>query len=168
MNRRHALKAAAATLSAIPLVLGTKVPVIAATGTRTSRELLKIFIDALTEHDMEKFKSIYIADGYLQHQTLATNAASLGGREAVVAYFAKRIEAFPDLVVTTDASVFEGDMLCANLVYTGTHKGEYLGIAPTGKRVTFNSTDIIKVRDGFMVEHSGAADLFGLTRQLKA
>src|SRR4051794_38832492 len=36
---------------------------------------------------------------------------------------------------------------------TGTHKGEYLGVAPTGKRVTFNSTDIIKVRDGFMVEH---------------
>ena len=50
---------------------------------------------------------------------------------------------------------------------SGTHRGEYFGIAPTGKRVTFNSTDIIKVRDGFMVEHWGAADLFGLTRQLK-
>ena len=45
-----------------------------------------------------------------------------------------------DLVVTTDASVFEGDMLCANLVYTGTHKGEYLGIAPTGKRVVVGAS----------------------------
>ena len=55
MNRRYALKAAAATLSAIPLVLGTKVPVIAAIGTRTRQELLKIFIEALIEHGIVKY-----------------------------------------------------------------------------------------------------------------
>jgi len=41
-------------------------------------------------------------------------------------------------------------------------------VAPTGKRVTFNSTDIIRVRAGKFVEHWGAADLFGLVAQLRA
>lgn len=165
MDRRHALTVAA--LSALPFNLGGTLPVMAAGNAKTNRELLQAFLDALTAHDMEKFKSLYVADGYIQHQALATNAASLAGREAVVTYFAKRIEAFPDLVVTSDASLTEGDLICANLVYTGTHRGEYLGIQPTGKRVTFNSTDIIKIRDGVFVEHWGAADLFGLAQQLR-
>jgi predicted SnoaL-like aldol condensation-catalyzing enzyme len=70
-------------------------------------------------------------------------------REVVVTYFSERIEAFPDLVVTSDISLTAGD-------------------APTGKRVTFNSTDIIRVRVGKFVEHWGAVDLFGLVAQLRA
>lgn len=167
LDRRNMFSVATAALAALPLLTAAAVPS-GPRAARTSRELLKIFIEALNEHDMEKFASIYTPNGYIQHQTLTTNASAAGGREAVVSYFAKRIEAFPDMSVTTDATVFEGDKLCANLVYSGTHKGEYLGIAPTGRHVSFNSTDIIKVRGGLMVEHWGAADLYGLTQQLKA
>ena len=66
------------------------------------------------------FKALYVADGYVQHQALPTNAAALAGREAVVTYFSKRIEAFPDLVVTSDISLTAGDLICANLIYSGT------------------------------------------------
>ena len=164
MNRRSTLLTA---LSFAPLALGAASPALAGDRTATSRRLLRDFIDALTAHDMDRFRALYVTDGYIQHQALATNAASLAGREAVVTYFSKRIQAFPDLVVTSDVSVVHEDMVCANLIYSGTHKGEYLGIAPTGKHVTFNSTDIIKVRDGKFVEHWGAADLYGLTQQLR-
>jgi predicted ester cyclase len=165
MNRRLALITVASSL--IPLASGTALPAHAADRAKINRKLLQAFLDALTTHDMKAFASLYVENGYIQHQTLATNATSLAGREAVVTYFAKRIEAFPDLVVTSDVSVTEGDLICANVVYAGTHKGEYLGVQPTGKRVTFNSTDIIKVRDGKFVEHWGAADLFGLIQQLR-
>jgi predicted ester cyclase len=167
MERRSALGAA---LSGTLLALGAAGPAEATeTGSaEANRRLLQGFVDALTAHDMEKFKGLYVTDGYVQHQALPTNAASLSGREAVVSYFSKRIEAFPDLVVTCDVSLTAGDLICANLIYVGTHKGEYLGVAPTGKRVTFNSTDIIKVRDGKFVEHWGAADLFGLVQQLRS
>lgn len=59
-------------------------------------------------------------------------------------------------------------MISVNLIWTGTHEGEYLGVLATGKRVTFNSTDIMKVRGGRFCEHWGAADLFGLVAQLKS
>jgi predicted ester cyclase len=135
---------------------------------KENRRLLQEFIDALTAHDMQRFKSLYVAEGYVQHQALATNAGSVTGREAVVTYFAKRIAAFPDLVVTSDVSLVDSELICANLIYSGTHQGEYLGVAATGKRVTFNSTDIIRVRKGKFFEHWGAADLFGLLAQLRS
>jgi predicted ester cyclase len=167
MERRAAL---AATLSGA-LLAATATPAAEAAEAdqaKVNRKLLQHFIEALTAHDMQKFKALYVADGYVQHQALPTNAAALAGREAVVTYFSKRIEAFPDLVVTSDVSLTAGDLICANLIYSGTHRGEYLGVAPTGKRVTFNSTDIIRVRAGKFVEHWGAADLFGLVAQLRA
>ena len=167
MERRTAL---AATLSGALLAAtaNTAAEAAQADQAKVNRNLLQDFIDALTAHDIQKFKALYVADGYVQHQTLRTNAAALAGREAVVTYFSKRIEAFPDLVVTSDISLTAGDLICANLIYSGTHRGEYLGVAPTGKRVTFNSTDIIRVRAGKFVEHWGAADLFGLVAQLRA
>ncbi|MBI3371643.1 MAG: ester cyclase [Betaproteobacteria bacterium] len=48
-----------------------------------------------------------------------------------------------------------------------THRGEDLGFPPTGKKVAFNSTDIMRVKDGLFVEHWGAADLLGLAQQLR-
>lgn len=167
MERRAAL---AATLSGAFLAAApnTVARATEADQAKVNRKLLQQFVDALTAHDMQKFKALYVADGYVQHQALATNAAALTGSEAVVKYFSKRIEAFPDLVVTSDVSLTAGDLICANLIYGGTHRGEYLGVAPTGKRVTFNSTDIMRVRAGKFVEHWGAADLFGLVAQLRA
>jgi len=166
MKRRAAL---AATLSGALLAATANTAAEAAgpSQAKANRKLLQDFLDALTAHDIQKFKSLYVADGYVQHKALPTNAAALAGREAVVTYFSNWIEAFPDLVVTSDVSLTAGDLICANLIHSGTHRGEYLGVAPTGKRVTFNSTDIIRVRAGKFVEHWGAADLYGLTQQLR-
>jgi predicted ester cyclase len=167
--RRRQLLGALVTLSLpLPAVVIGEAPLHAASLGSSSRKLLQDFIDALTSHDMKRFRSLYVDDGYVQHQLLVTNAPSSSGPDAAVAYFAKRIEAFPDLAVTSDVSFFDGDMIAANLIWSGTHRGEYLGIAPTGNHVTFNSTDIMKVRDGLFAEHWGAADLFGLIQQLRA
>lgn len=110
---------------------------------------------------------VWRADGYVQHQALATNAAALAGREAVVSYFSKRIEAFPDLVVTSDISLTAGDLICANLIYSGTHPGSTRRRADRQAReVQFDGHH--RVRAGKFVEHWGAADLFGHVAQLRA
>jgi predicted ester cyclase len=156
------------SLLVAPVALAMASPVLAASN-RKSRKLLQAFLDTLSAHDLKAFRALYADNGYVQHQTLVTNApATAGGADAAVAYFQKRIQAFPDLKVTSDVSLFDGDMISANLIWSGTHKGEYLGIPATGKHVTFNSTDIMKVRGGLFIEHWGAADLFGLVNQLKA
>ncbi|HEX8048041.1 ester cyclase [Rhizobium sp.] len=156
------------SILALPIALAVTSPALAAS-TRTARDLLRAFLDTLSAHDLEAFRALYVDDGYVQHQTLVTNTPSAtNGPDAAVAYFRKRIEAFPDLKVTSDVSVVDGDMISANLIWSGTHTGEYLGVPATGRHVTFNSTDIMKVRDGLFSEHWGAADLYGLVSQLKA
>jgi predicted ester cyclase len=157
-----------AVLSA-PIVLAAASSLPAAGAVRTSRDLLKAFLDTLSAHDLKALRALYVDSSYVQHQTLVTNApTAISGPEAAVAYFQKRIEAFPDLTVTSDVSLFEGDMIAANLIWSGTHRGEYLGVPGTGRHVTFNSTDIMKVRGGLFSEHWGAADLFGLVSQLRS
>ena len=137
----------------------------AAEGRRLARE----FADSLTAHDMNRFGAI-IADDYKQHQTIApaSGVAPTGSaKEGVLRYFGARVKALPDLVVKAEAVVASGNRMAANFVYTGTHQGEYFGVAATGKRLTFNSTDIFIIRNGQLAEHWGAADLLGLMNQLK-
>ena len=50
----------------------------------------------------------------------------------------------------------------------GTHQGEFLGIAPTGKEVTVSLPDMVRIENGKFVEQWGGPDLFDLIRQLGA
>lgn len=74
----------------------------------------------------------------------------------------------PDLKVTIEASVANGDTAAASFVYEGTHTGDYLGVAPTGRRLRFTSCDIFRVADGKIVEHWGMGDIAGIMAQLKS
>ncbi len=98
---------------------------------------------------------------------MTSKPSSTSGPDAAAAYFRKRIDAFPDLTVASDVALVEGELIAANLVWSGTHQGDYLGLPATGRRVSFNSTDIMRVRGGLFIEHWGAADLYGLVAQLK-
>lgn len=82
------------------------------------------------------------------------------------AYYQDRITAFPDMVVTAQPYLVTDEHVAVNFVYAGTHRGTYLGIAPTGRKVTFNSTDIMRIRGHQLAEHWGAVDLHGLLQQL--
>ena len=52
--------------------------------------------------------------------------------------------------------------------YHGTHKAEFFGIAPTGRKIQFETVDVMRVRDGKITEHWGVANLFShaATRRL--
>jgi predicted ester cyclase len=64
--------------------------------------------------------------------------------------------------------VIQGDMVAARLVVTGTHRGDFAGIPPTGKAVSMQVFDLIRVVDGKATEHWGLSDQFGLLQQLGA
>ena len=76
--------------------------------------------------------------------------------------------AFPDLQITIDEMVAEGDIVVARTTCTGTHRGNFQGIAPTGKQVNWSSIDIVHVRGGQFVSHYGLQDGVGLLQQLGA
>lgn len=76
--------------------------------------------------------------------------------------------AFPDIQITVEEIIAEGDWIAFRSTMRGSHQGEFLGIAPTGKQVTVGLVDLIRGEDGRFVEHWGGPDLFDLLRQLGA
>jgi predicted ester cyclase len=72
--------------------------------------------------------------------------------------FAEAREGFPDLSITVEDVMAEGDLVAARVVMRGTHQGEFQGLAPTGKRVEVKAIDMFRISNGKIVEHWGHAD----------
>jgi predicted ester cyclase len=75
-------------------------------------------------------------------------------------------DAFPDLRIAESDGIREGDKAAFRWVMSGTHEGEFMGVAPTGKRVEAMGMDVVRVVDGEIVEHWGEFDVIGMLRQL--
>ena len=76
--------------------------------------------------------------------------------------------AFPDFKATIDDIVAEGDKVVIRQTWSGSHKGEFMGIPPTGRSVSFGVIDIIRIAEGRCVEHWGQMDSMSLMQQLGA
>jgi steroid delta-isomerase-like uncharacterized protein len=72
--------------------------------------------------------------------------------------FSEAREGFPDLSVTVEEVMAEGDRVTARVVMRGTHRGEFQGIPPTGKQVEVKAIDMFRISNGKIVEHWGHAD----------
>ena len=72
--------------------------------------------------------------------------------------FSEAREGFPDLGITIEDVMAEGDRVTARVVMRGTHRGEFQGITPTGKRVEVRAIDMFRISNGKIVEHWGHAD----------
>ena len=69
-------------------------------------------------------------------------------------------QTYPDYKMKIIKQFCDGDYVISEFIMEGTHKGEWIGIKPTGKRLVFTGVDIDKVIDGLIVEHSGAVNTF--------
>lgn len=78
------------------------------------------------------------------------------------------LTAFPDLHITVDVQIAEGDKVATRWTFRGTHQGEFMGIATTGKQVTMTGINISFHANGKCVEDWGNMDLLGLMQQLQS
>jgi steroid delta-isomerase-like uncharacterized protein len=76
--------------------------------------------------------------------------------------------AFPDFRAEIHWQAADGDLVTTFKTYHGTHEGAFLGVAPTGRKVHFETVDVMRVRNGRIAEHWGVANLFSLMQQLGA
>jgi len=81
-------------------------------------------------------------------------------------WFAMWHTAFPDITDTIDDISVEGDKLTVRFSGGGTHRGEFQGVAATGKRVTVTGSVTWQIQDGLIVAESGDADIRGVLAQL--
>jgi predicted ester cyclase len=76
--------------------------------------------------------------------------------------------AFPELRVTIEDQVAEGDKVATRWRVSGTHQGEMMGAAPTGNQVTFAGTQTDYLSGGKIVESWSNWDTLGMLRQIGA
>jgi steroid delta-isomerase-like uncharacterized protein len=87
-------------------------------------------------------------------------------REGGKMFLAGFLNAFPDCHVTIDDMIAEGDRVATKKTFTGTHTAELNGIPPTGKQVSITYIDILRLRNGKIVEHWLSMDQMSFMQQL--
>ncbi len=106
-----------------------------------------------------------VAPTFVNHDpTTGDTKGPQGTRELIEGYRS----AFPDLKLTIEEQVAEGDLVATRWTARGTHKGELMGIAPTGKESTVTGMSIEKITNGKIVESWNNWDTLGMMRQLGA
>jgi steroid delta-isomerase-like uncharacterized protein len=90
------------------------------------------------------------------------------GPEDVKRVFATLHAAFPDLHISIEDVIAEGDRVVCRERITGTHSGSYMGLPATGKNVAYNEITIARFADGRIVETWGVVDMLSLMKQLGA
>jgi steroid delta-isomerase-like uncharacterized protein len=90
------------------------------------------------------------------------------GREGVKVLATALRAAFPDFKATINDILTDGDKVVARMTWSGTQKGEFMGVPATGKHVSFGVIDIIRIANGKFVEHWGQMDSMSLMQQLGA
>jgi steroid delta-isomerase-like uncharacterized protein len=88
------------------------------------------------------------------------------GAQALKLVWSMLLRAYPDIHVTVEDLIAEGDKVVSRNTVTGTNLGEYRGMAPTGKSVTYNEIFIFRVADGRVAEIWGVVDVLAQLRQL--
>ena len=92
----------------------------------------------------------------------------LRGPEGYKQFETAFFKAFPDWIETIEDIIAEGDKVWVRFTGTGTHKGDFRGLAPTGKKVTFKGVQIWRLIDGKVVSKDSILDLLDALRQLGA
>ena len=99
--------------------------------------------------------------------TVIFNGQSIS-REALKQALASRRLAFPDIQVTVDDQVAEGEKVSTRRTWQATHQGPYRGVAPTGKHVKWTQISIVRFSEGRIVEDCAVADELSILQQLGA
>jgi steroid delta-isomerase-like uncharacterized protein len=97
------------------------------------------------------------------HAPVPTGAT---GTQALKQVWPMLLRAFPDLQVTVEDLIEERDKVVARNTVTGTHQGEYMGLPPTGKSVTYHEIFICRFVNGRIAEVWGVVDVFAQMKQL--
>jgi steroid delta-isomerase-like uncharacterized protein len=108
-----------------------------------------------------------VAEDFVYHNP-SLPVPDIPGRTAFKALLTGLLKAFPDLRTAADDVIAEGDRVVGRVTFSGTHKGDFMGVPATGKSVTWSAIVILRIADGKICEEWINADLLGLMRQLGA
>ena len=125
----------------------------------------RFYLEVLATGNLDLIDEL-IAEGFVDHESLPGQPP---GKEGARFFVNTMRAAFPDLSVKSlEPALADGNLEAVHTVLTGTHQGELMGLAATGRTVEIESIDIARVEDGKVVEHWGITDSMSLMQQLGA
>jgi len=126
-----------------------------------NKALIRRFFTAIESGDLRVFDEI-VAEDYDDHL-----AGQSPGRETLKQYFTGLRSAFPDLQLPISAIVAEGDRVAVLNAVRGTHKGEFIGLKATGRKIDAMAFQLYRIQNGQVAEHWEVADFAMLMQQLQ-
>lgn len=128
----------------------------------TNVELFKIFIEeGFSKGDGSVFDK-YASVDFVEHQYGFHPSNAEGVKKAIENLH----RAFPDFSLTIEELVIDNDKVWGRMTGRGTHKKQFGPLPPKGKKFEITVIDIMKFKDGKLVEHWGVADKLALMEQL--
>ena len=121
--------------------------------------------ELLNQKNLDLFDEIFAPD-FVQY---GADPDQVSGVEDLKQFFVMLRSGFPDFQVTIeDLFAAEEDKVVLRFTFRGTHQGEFMGIGPTGNRVTMPGIDIFRIADGKIVELWNQEDVLGMMQQMGA
>jgi steroid delta-isomerase-like uncharacterized protein len=130
---------------------------------RNKQVMRRIYDEMVSGHDLDLLDEFF-AEDVRENEELGGGH----GRAGLRSFFTMLFTAFPDYRAEIEDLVAEGDRVVARITGSGTHLAEFLGVPATGVRVAVPGIDIMRFRDGQVIEHWGVTDALGLLKQLAA
>jgi predicted ester cyclase len=121
----------------------------------------RLFEEGLNQNKPDVFDEL-IAPSYVNYDFPAPSPGLEGFKMAIGMFLA----AFPDMRVTVEEELAEGDKVITRGYFTGTHRGDFQGIPATGKPIKVKFIDIWRFENNKLVENWGQMDQLGMMQQL--
>ena len=135
-----------------------------ATPTEVTRSLMQRFTDeVLNGRDLDRALTELVVEDFVEQNPLPGQGP---GRAGLAGVLAGMFAAFPDLHWTVRDTLAEDDRITAVSTWTGTHRGDFMGIPATGRQVSVEAWTLDRYRDGQLVESRIIMDVAGLLIQL--
>jgi len=129
-----------------------------------NKAMARRYVEEVNKGNLAVVDELFAADCVLH----LAGGQEIRGPEGVKQVFTMLFTAFPDYHMTVEDRVAEGDRVVTRFTFTGTHKGDLMGIAATGKQVTGTVISISRFVGGKVVETRQVADMLGLMQQIGA
>ena len=120
--------------------------------------------DAINKHNLAGVFEDCAPDYVIHGTGVFPDMDLAGAKQLTTAFWA----AFPDMHVVVEDMIAEGDKVVSRYTIRATHQGEFMGIPPTGKQVSWTGIGIDRIKDGKFVEGWMNEDNLGLMQQLGA
>ena len=130
--------------------------------TDENKAVIRKMFTAMDAHDLDLIEQDLIDPGYHLHFDSMPEMDKAGA----VLFFRAFVSGFPDISHTIEEMIAEGDRVGCRLTVRGTNTAEFMGMPATNRSIEINSINVLRLKDGRIVDHQVNSDGIGMMRQL--